>query len=167
MISPQIQRIHGYIEISTLMKSEESTLRIPFDEEVLHGSLEYEKEETYFFISNENPSNECRSIRIFNQYDIPLVIYNITINKQKLLSKYIEVKYLVLTSIKLPCKSRSNILRNSFICIQINGRNYCVLFFFLNHPHRNSSIVFKLILIYKRISRILVYQFISTQDFSK
>lgn len=142
LIPREIQRIYGHIEMYTSMNSEEPTLRIPFDEQVLHGSLDYQKEETYFFISNENPSNECGPIRVFNQYDVPLVVYNITINKLKLLSKYIEVKHLFsLISTQLTWKSRSNIRRNSLICIRINGLNCYALLFFHNHRHRNSSIV--------------------------
>lgn len=91
-IPKDIERIHGYLDIYTSMNDEEPVLEIPFDEQVVHGSLDYRKEETYFLISNEKPSNECRSIQFFSHYNIPIAVYKITIDKLKLLSKYIEVK---------------------------------------------------------------------------
>lgn len=92
LIPYDVERIYGRFEIYTSMNEEEPMLEIPFDEEVIHGTLDYRKEETYFLISNEKPSNECRSIRFFSHYDIPIAIYKITIDKLKLLMKYIEVK---------------------------------------------------------------------------
>jgi hypothetical protein len=70
-------------------------LEIPFDEIILHGSLDYEKENTLFHISslnNELINEQCRPVRFMNGFNIPLSIYNITVNNAESLSQYIKVK---------------------------------------------------------------------------
>jgi hypothetical protein len=96
LIPDNIEHIHGYVEVYTSMNNEKPILKIPFDERILHGSLDFKKEETHFFISNNelnNKQNElCQPIRVFNRYNTPISVYNITINNFELLSKYIQVK---------------------------------------------------------------------------
>lgn len=96
LIPNHIEHIHGYIQVYTSSYNEEPVLKIPFYERILHGSLDFKKEETYFYISNDElktkKPEQCQPIRIFNRYNTSISVYNITINKFELLSKYIQVK---------------------------------------------------------------------------
>lgn len=80
------------------MNNAEPTLQIPFRANVIHGSIGYDKETTYIYIpssstgsGNEKKKDECRSIKFFNQFDRPLIIYNATTDKPELLAQYIKV----------------------------------------------------------------------------
>ncbi len=92
LIPNDIQHIHGYIQVYTSTNPEEPVLQIPFDERILHGSLDFNKEETHFYISNNQQIDQFQSIKLLNRYNTPISVYNITINKFELLSKYTQVK---------------------------------------------------------------------------
>ena len=83
------------------MNNAEPALQIPFRANVIHGSIGYDKESTYIYIpssstksSNEKKKDECRSIKFFNQFDRPLIIYNATTDKSELVSQHIKVNHL-------------------------------------------------------------------------
>ncbi len=99
LIPKDIKRIRGSVQVYTLNNAEPS-LQIPFRANVIHGSIGYDKETTLIYIpsssttdsSNEKKTDECRPIKFFNQFNIPLIIYNATTDKPELLSQYIKVK---------------------------------------------------------------------------
>jgi hypothetical protein len=93
-ITIHFQHIQGYVQVYTSSNREEPMLEIPFDEIILHGSLDYEKENTLFHISSLNNENteQCRPVRIMNGFNIPLSVYNITVNNAESLAQYIKVK---------------------------------------------------------------------------
>jgi len=98
LIPDHIQHIQGYVQVYTSSNTEEPMLEIPFDEIILHGSLDYEKENTLFHIPSSNNelinenTEKCRPVRIMNGFNIPLSVYNITVNNAESLSQYIKVK---------------------------------------------------------------------------
>ena len=100
LIPKDLKRIRGSVQVYTLssMNNAEPSLQIPFRANVIHGSIGYDKEQTYIYIpsssigsSNEKKKDECRSIKFFNQFDRPLIIYNVTTDKPELLAQYIKV----------------------------------------------------------------------------
>lgn len=87
------------------MNNAEPALQIPFRANVIHGSIGYDRESTYIYIpssssstsaSNEKKKDECRSIKFFNQFDRPLIVYNATTDKPELVSQYIKVNHLTI-----------------------------------------------------------------------
>ena len=98
LIPNDIDRIHGYVQVYTSSNPNEPVLEIPFDEQILHGSVDYSKEESLFYIpSSSNQMNnenfeQCRPIKFINLYNTPISVYNITLEKQLLLSQHIKVK---------------------------------------------------------------------------
>ena len=98
LIPGNIQHIQGYVQVYTSSNNEEPVLEIPFDEIILHGSLDYDKENTRFYISSSNNellngnTEQCRPIRFLSRYNLPLSVYNITTNNAEALSPYIKVK---------------------------------------------------------------------------
>ncbi|CAF5046354.1 unnamed protein product, partial [Rotaria sp. Silwood1] len=96
LISNNIHYINGYIQVYSLSNNEEFVLEIPFHETILHGSLHYKKEDTFFYISSSNHESvndnikQCQSIKLLNQYNIPISVYNITVNKLELLSQFVK-----------------------------------------------------------------------------
>lgn len=92
LIPDNINRINGYIEVYITTNNEKPVLKIPFDERILHGSLDFKREEIYFYIPNDELYKSCQTIRVFNRYETSISVYNITINKLDVLSKYIQVK---------------------------------------------------------------------------
>ncbi len=100
LIPNDVKRVRGSVQIYTLSSnSEEPTLQIPFRATILHGSLDYDKAASYFYIpsspidSSNGNKEECRSIKLINRFNDSMVIYNVTTDKTELLSKYIEVNY--------------------------------------------------------------------------
>ncbi len=104
LVPKDIKRIRGSVQIYTLSStsssnSEEPTLQIPFRATVIHGSLDYDKETTYIYIpsssidSSNGKKEECRAIKFINQFNVPIIIYNVTTDKTELLSQYIKVIY--------------------------------------------------------------------------
>jgi hypothetical protein len=98
-IPKDIKRLRGSVQIYTL-NSVEPTLQIPFRANVIHGSIGYEKETTLIYIpssstdsssTNDKKKEECRPIKFYNQFNLPLIIYNATTDKPELLSQYIKV----------------------------------------------------------------------------
>ena len=89
-IPTDIQHLTGDVQVYTT-DDEQPRLRIPFDEIVYHGLVDYEKENTRFFIPSAN-RDDCQPIKFINRYTIPLSVYNITIDNPELLSPYIEVR---------------------------------------------------------------------------
>ena len=95
LIPDHIHRIHGDVQIDTSLNSYESTLKIPFDERILHGSLDYTEGDNYFYISSLNINkdiDQCRPILLFNRFPMTISVYEIIIDKLDLLSQYIKVK---------------------------------------------------------------------------
>jgi hypothetical protein len=101
-IPKDVKRIRGSVQIYTLssLNNAEPTLQIPFRANVIHGSIGYEKETTLIYIpssssidssTNEKKKDECRPIKFYNQFNLPLIIYNATTDKPELLSQYIKV----------------------------------------------------------------------------
>ncbi|CAF0885194.1 unnamed protein product [Adineta steineri] len=96
LIPTSIKQIHGYVQVYILSTNEKLAIEIPFDETVIHGSLDYDKDNTYIYISssnNEFNNEECRPISFVNLYNMPIAIYNITTVDQELLSSYINITY--------------------------------------------------------------------------
>lgn len=93
LIPDYIQHIHGYVQVYTSSNHDEPVLNIPFDEKIIQGSLDFKEEDTYFYLSESKSIEECQPIKLFNRYTTPISVYNITINKFELLSRYIQVKY--------------------------------------------------------------------------
>ncbi|CAF1175327.1 unnamed protein product [Rotaria sp. Silwood1] len=99
LISNNIHYINGYIQVYSLSNNEEFVLEIPFHETILHGSLHYKKEDTFFYISSSNHESvndnikQCQSIKLLNQYNIPISVYNITVNKLELLSQFVKIEH--------------------------------------------------------------------------
>jgi hypothetical protein len=77
---------------------EELILQVPYRATVLHGSFDYDRQSTHFYIpvmsieSNTVRSTECRPLKIVNRFNVPIVIFNISIDKSQLVSQYIQVK---------------------------------------------------------------------------
>lgn len=98
MIPNHIHHIYGYIQVYAWLNDKQTILEIPFDETILHGTINYKKEDTYFYISFSNNESintipkQCQPIKIFNEYNIPVFVYNITVNNVDQLSKYVKVK---------------------------------------------------------------------------
>jgi hypothetical protein len=101
LIPADVKRIRGSVQIFTLstINNDEPVLQIPFRATVLHGSLDYEKDTTYFYIPPHltdamvEKRQECQSIKLINRFNTSFVIYNITTDKTQLLTQYIEVNY--------------------------------------------------------------------------
>lgn len=93
LIDDDVKSIYGTIQIFTLPSIHDAvSLEIPFYTTILHGSLEYERQSTYFYISSNNSTNEeCRSIEFTNRFDVPMAISNISTDKIDLLSQYVKV----------------------------------------------------------------------------
>lgn len=91
LIPNNIDHISGYIEVYTSMNNKEPVLKILFDERIIHGSLAFKKEETYFYISNKEFLKSCQPIRVFNRYNTSVSVYNIKVDQFNTLSKYIQV----------------------------------------------------------------------------
>jgi hypothetical protein len=97
LIPNNIDRVHGYVQVYT-SNHNEPVLEIPFDEQILHGSVDYSKEESLFYIpSSSNEMNnenfeQCRPIKFLNLYNTPISVYNITLEKQIFFSQHIKVK---------------------------------------------------------------------------
>ncbi|CAF1157024.1 unnamed protein product [Adineta ricciae] len=89
LIPTDIQHLTGDVQVYTT-NDEQPRLRIPFDEIVYHGLVDYEKENTRFFIPSPN-RDDCQPIKFINRYNIPLSVYNITIDNPERLSPYIEM----------------------------------------------------------------------------
>jgi hypothetical protein len=94
LIPNDIHHIHGYIQVYTSSSIHNPALEIPFDEIILHGTLDYKKEETHFHIasSNKKKVEQCRPIQFLSRYNTSISVYNITFEKIDLLSQYIKVK---------------------------------------------------------------------------
>jgi hypothetical protein len=92
LIPNYIERIHGYVQVYTSSNHDQPVLKIPFDEKILHGSLDFNEEETYIYLSDNQLIDEYQSIKLFNRYNTPISVYNITIDKFELCSRYIQVK---------------------------------------------------------------------------
>jgi hypothetical protein len=96
-----MKRIRGSVQIHTSSSSdnEQPVLQIPFRATVLHGSLDYDKESSYFYIpsSSVEASNEkreeCQAVKLMNRFNVSMVIYNITTSNMELFSRYVKVKY--------------------------------------------------------------------------
>ena len=98
LISDDIKSIDGTVQIYTLPSINDAvSLEIPFHATILHGSLEYDRSSTYFFISSSSlPSissstEECRLMEFTNRFNVPITIFNISTDKSDLLSQYIKV----------------------------------------------------------------------------
>jgi hypothetical protein len=92
LIPDDIERINGYVQVYTSGNHEEPMLKIPFDEKILHGSLDFNEQEAYVYLSDNQLTENCQPIKLFNRYKTPISVYNIVINKLELLSRYIQVK---------------------------------------------------------------------------
>lgn len=98
LVPVNINHINGYVQVYTSSNNEDPALEIPFDEIIYHGSLEYQKEDTYFYIPslnyelNNEKRSKCRPIKILNQFSLPISVYNITLNSLEQISQYIKVK---------------------------------------------------------------------------
>jgi hypothetical protein len=104
LIPKDVKRVRGSVQIYTLSStsssnSEEPILQVPFRATVIHGSVDYDKETTYIYIpsssidSSRGKKEECRAIKFINQFNVPLIIYNVTMDKTELLSQYIKVNF--------------------------------------------------------------------------
>ncbi|CAF3551098.1 unnamed protein product [Rotaria sordida] len=99
-IPKEITRIRGSVEIYPLSSyTDEPILRIPFRATILHGSLDYDREATYFYIpsssidSSNDKKEECRQIKLVNRFNTTMVIYNVTVDKMDQLSQYMNLKF--------------------------------------------------------------------------
>ncbi|CAF0749813.1 unnamed protein product [Adineta ricciae] len=102
LIPDGIKRVRGSVQVYTLpaLTVDEPTLQIPFRTTVLHGSLDYDRTASYFYIpsssidsSNDN-KEECRAIKLLNRFNSSVVIYSVTTDKTELLSQYIRLNIL-------------------------------------------------------------------------
>ncbi|UJR33639.1 hypothetical protein I4U23_021073 [Adineta vaga] len=102
LVPNDIKRVRGSVQVYTSLSiNEEPVLQIPFRVTVLHGSLDYDKPASLFYIpstsaglSNDNKKEECRAIKLINRFNTSMVIYNVTTDKAELLSQYIRLKIL-------------------------------------------------------------------------
>lgn len=90
LIPTNIQHLTGDVQVYAI-DDKQPRLRIPFDEIIHHGLVDYEKENMRFFIPSTN-HDDCQPIKFINRYNIPLSVYNITIDNPELLSPYVEVR---------------------------------------------------------------------------
>ncbi|CAF4170376.1 unnamed protein product [Rotaria sp. Silwood2] len=99
LIPNDIHEIYGYVQVYTSLNNEEPVLEIPFQETILHGSLHYKKEDTFFYIPSLNHAlandniKQCQSIKLLNQYNTPISVYNVTVNKLELLSQFVKIEH--------------------------------------------------------------------------
>lgn len=103
MIPYDVTRIRGSVEVfasscaASSSDMKEPTLRIPFRTTVLHGSLDYDRETTFFYIplssavSSNTYTDECRAIKLVNRFQTTMVIYNVTADKSSLISHFMNV----------------------------------------------------------------------------
>lgn len=87
-IPRSIERLHGSIEIAT---SRGSLLRIPFDEKIYHGALDWKSEETEIFLFNQTEGKHCQSVRVYNRFQTIISVHRLTIDKFDLLSQFVQV----------------------------------------------------------------------------
>lgn len=98
-------RIRGSVEVHSLSLSnnEEPVLRIPFRATILHGSLDYDKDGTRFYIptyatdSSVDKLQDCRPIKLINRFNSSIVIYNVTTDSSGLLLQYMNVNLFLKT----------------------------------------------------------------------
>ena len=103
LIPNEIKRVRGSVQVYTLPAPNvgEPTLDIPFRTTVLHGSLDYDRTASYFYIpsssidSTNDNKEECRAIKLLNRFNTSVVIYSVTTDKTELLSQYIQVNCFV------------------------------------------------------------------------
>ena len=105
LIPADVKRVRGSVQVYTISPGSstrrEPALQIPFRATILHGSLDYDKETTYFYIgpsstkSIDEKKQECRSIKFMNRFDESMVIFNVTTDKVDLLSQFVKVKMIV------------------------------------------------------------------------
>lgn len=97
LIPKDITSIYGSVQIETHPSIDDPvTLEIPYQATILHGSLDYDHQSTYFYISSSSSSKEkteeCRMIEFFNRFNVPITIFNVSTDQSDLLSLYLKVK---------------------------------------------------------------------------
>ncbi|CAF4461293.1 unnamed protein product [Rotaria socialis] len=105
LIPRDMTRLRGSVEVysssssSSSLNDEEPALRIPFRATVLHGSLDYDKEATYFYIPSLSTDEsydkieQCRPIKLINRFNTSMVMYNATTDATGLLLQYMNIKF--------------------------------------------------------------------------
>ena len=92
LIPKDLESLQGEIEVYTSSNNRTAELKIPFAERILYGSLDFNRNETYFFLSNQSEITQCQSIRVLNRFNTSISVYNVTINNLERISDYIHVK---------------------------------------------------------------------------
>ena len=93
LIPDDIERVQGYVQVFTSENTEEPALKIPFDEKFLYGSLDFNEQDAYFYLSDTQRTDDCQPMKLFNRFKTPISVYNIVVNKMELLSRYIQVTH--------------------------------------------------------------------------
>jgi hypothetical protein len=93
-IPAHLEQIDGFVRIHSLSSSQRAhVLQIPFFSRVFHGSLDYVKSETMFYIPPgiDDSSSKCQPIRLINRFRTTIALVNISKSPPEHLSKHVQV----------------------------------------------------------------------------